>query len=166
MDFIIGFFRDVLDGPLYIIVTIICIILICSCIGYLAEQSINKKKKKQEYDNTHATVGDGQVQNQAPTTGLEGVEPVEVGTTPMPQPVQVEPTPQQVQMGGISQQVPAQQAAPINMPTVDIPPQQAMPQPSGTAPVMDGVMPPTMGAAPTSPMVATPPPNPNQVNMP
>lgn len=150
MDFIIGFFRDVLDGPLYIIVTIICIILICSCIGYLAEQSINKKKKKQEYDNTHATVGDGQVQNQAPTTGLEGVEPVEVGTTPMPQPVQVEPTPQQVQMGGISQQVPAQ---------------QAMPQPSGTAPVMDGVMPPTMGAAPTSPMVATPP-NPNQVNMP
>ncbi len=74
MDFIIGFFRDVLDGPLYIIVTVICSILICSCIGYLAEQSINKKKKQQEYDDTHATVsndGNQQIQSVATQTPAE-----------------------------------------------------------------------------------------------
>lgn len=53
MDFIITFFRDILDGPLYIIVAIISGILICSCIGYLAEVSINKKKAKEQYDNEH-----------------------------------------------------------------------------------------------------------------
>lgn len=53
MDFIITFFRDILDGPVYIIVAIISGILICSCIGYLAEVSINKRKAKEQYDNEH-----------------------------------------------------------------------------------------------------------------
>ena len=55
MDFIITFFRDILDGPVYIIVSIICGILICSCIGYLAERSLKKKQEKEKYvqvDNT------------------------------------------------------------------------------------------------------------------
>ena len=56
MDFVITFFRDIVDGPLYIVVAIISVILICSCIGYLAETSINKKKAKQEYDESHADV--------------------------------------------------------------------------------------------------------------
>ena len=56
MEFVITFFRDILDGPLYIVVAIISVILICSCIGYLAETSINKKKAKQEYDESHADV--------------------------------------------------------------------------------------------------------------
>ena len=56
MEFIITFFRDILDGPLYIVVAVISIILICSCIGYLAETSINKKKAKQEYENSHANL--------------------------------------------------------------------------------------------------------------
>lgn len=60
MEFIITFFRDILDGPIYIVVAIICIILICSCIGYLAEASLNKKKEKQKYDETHATVSANQ----------------------------------------------------------------------------------------------------------
>ncbi len=49
MDFIITFFRDILDGPVYIIVSIICGILICSCIGYLAERSLKKKQEKEKY---------------------------------------------------------------------------------------------------------------------
>lgn len=53
MDFIITFFRDILDGPVYIIVAIISGILICSCIGYLAEVSINKRKAKEQYANEH-----------------------------------------------------------------------------------------------------------------
>ena len=68
MNLIIGFFRDVLDGPLYIIVTVICVILICSCIGYLAEQSLNKKKQKQEYEETHATVSSEETPQQQVNT--------------------------------------------------------------------------------------------------
>lgn len=56
MDFIITFFRDILDGPLYIMVAIISGILICSCIGYMAEVSLNKKKAKKEYEESHADV--------------------------------------------------------------------------------------------------------------
>ena len=56
MDFVITFFRDILDGPLYIIISIICGILICSCIGYLGEQYLNKQKEKKEFDATHAVV--------------------------------------------------------------------------------------------------------------
>lgn len=47
MDIIIIFFRDILSGPLYIIVSIVNSILICSCIGYLGEQYLNKRKIKE-----------------------------------------------------------------------------------------------------------------------
>lgn len=63
MDFIITFFRDILDGPLYIIVAIISGILICSCIGYLAERSINKKKEKQKYEQEHYDVNQDEQTN-------------------------------------------------------------------------------------------------------
>ena len=64
MDFIIVFFRDILDGPLYIVIAVVCIILICSCIGYLAEKSLNKRKKQQEYESSHARVSsDSNVDN-------------------------------------------------------------------------------------------------------
>lgn len=56
LDFIITFFRDVLDGPLYIGVVVLNSILICSCIGYLGEQYLNKKKLEQEYRATHVDV--------------------------------------------------------------------------------------------------------------
>lgn len=56
MDIIVHFFRDILDGPLYIIVATISGILICSCIGYLAEQSLLRKKAIEDYKNSHATV--------------------------------------------------------------------------------------------------------------
>lgn len=63
MDIIITFFRDVLDGPLYTVVAIINSILICSCIGYLGEQYLNKQKEKQEYVATHTTVTNGDSTN-------------------------------------------------------------------------------------------------------
>lgn len=56
MDFIVIFFRDILDGPLYIIVALISGILFCSCIGYLAEQNNLKKKAKEKLNNSYATV--------------------------------------------------------------------------------------------------------------
>lgn len=56
MDFIISFFRDVLDGPLYIVVAILCGILICSCIGYLGERYLKKQEAKKAYEQTHAAI--------------------------------------------------------------------------------------------------------------
>lgn len=56
MDFVITFFRDVLDGTVYTTVAVIAGILICSCIGYLAEQSIMKKKNKQQYEQEYFSV--------------------------------------------------------------------------------------------------------------
>lgn len=67
MDFIITFFRDILDGPLYIIVAIISGILICSCIGYMAEVSLNKKKAEKEYEESHADLSSSLV-NQSENT--------------------------------------------------------------------------------------------------
>ena len=43
MENIIHFFRDILDGPLYVIVVIISILLLCICIGYL----IDVRQKRQ-----------------------------------------------------------------------------------------------------------------------
>ena len=49
MDAIIGFFRDILDGPIYIVWVVGCLILIFACIGYLAEKGIKNKKEKEKY---------------------------------------------------------------------------------------------------------------------
>lgn len=43
MENIIHFFRDILDGPLYVIVVIISILLLCVCIEYL----IDVRQKRQ-----------------------------------------------------------------------------------------------------------------------
>ena len=43
MENIIHFFRDILDGTLYVIVVIISILLLCVCIGYL----IDVRQKRQ-----------------------------------------------------------------------------------------------------------------------
>lgn len=56
MDFVIVFFRDILDGPVYYIVASICAILICSCIGYLGERYLEDKKRAEEHSHTHANV--------------------------------------------------------------------------------------------------------------
>lgn len=56
MDFIITFFRDILDGPLYVTVVILNSILICSCIGYLAEVYLTKRNEKKKYDSTHVAI--------------------------------------------------------------------------------------------------------------
>lgn len=44
MEFFITFFRDIIDGPAYIIVTVVAAILLCACIGYLAEKKLKAKK--------------------------------------------------------------------------------------------------------------------------
>ena len=55
MDAIIGFFRDTLDGPVYIVWIVGCLILIFACIGYLAEKGIKNKKEKEKYASVSGT---------------------------------------------------------------------------------------------------------------
>lgn len=84
MDFIITFFRDILDGPLYIIVAIISGILICSCIGYMAEVSLNKKKVKKEYEESHADLSSASI-NQVESQGQSSM-PISDISSPVNQP--------------------------------------------------------------------------------
>lgn len=56
MDFVVVFFRDILDGPLYIAIVIINSLLICSCIGYIADNYLKRKKAKEAYNNTYVSV--------------------------------------------------------------------------------------------------------------
>ncbi len=58
MDFVIVFFRDVLDGPLYIAVSVVCSILICSCIGYMGERYLEEKKQGEEFASKHVSADD------------------------------------------------------------------------------------------------------------
>ena len=52
----IEFFRDVLDGPLYIIVTIFAIIFIMAIIGFLMERKKLEKEKKEHIAVVDTTV--------------------------------------------------------------------------------------------------------------
>lgn len=75
MDFVIVFFRDVLDGPLYIAVSIICSILICSCIGYMGEKYLVEKKEGEDFASKHATADD------KPLTAEEAKKALETATS-------------------------------------------------------------------------------------
>lgn len=75
MDFIVVFFRDILDGPLYIVLVIINSILICSCIGYLADNYLKRKKAQEDYNNTYATVGSSNAGVSVGATQAQQVQP-------------------------------------------------------------------------------------------
>ena len=56
MEFLLWFFRDFLDGPLYIILVIFSIILICAGIGYFAEKELNRKKEREKMRSNYTHV--------------------------------------------------------------------------------------------------------------
>lgn len=66
MEQIIHFFRDTLDGPVYIAVAVVAGILLCACIGYLAEKSIKRKKMEKEGDS-NAPVMETKITTPEPT---------------------------------------------------------------------------------------------------
>ncbi len=85
MDFIITFFRDILDGPVYTIVTVISSIFICASIGYLAEKKQREKKEKEQY--VEAPVVSQAVPSSIPVTSFSVSAPPptpEVTTFPSP----------------------------------------------------------------------------------
>lgn len=71
VDFVINFFRDTLDGTLYVIVSVLCGILICSCIGYLGEQYLKKKESEKQFNETHVVVNDLNPTNNVATISSE-----------------------------------------------------------------------------------------------
>lgn len=52
----IEFFRDILDGPLYIVATILAIIFIMAIIGFLMERKKLEKEKKENIAIVNTTV--------------------------------------------------------------------------------------------------------------
>lgn len=76
MDIIVVFFRDILDGPLYIIIFILNTIFICSCIGYLGEQYLNNKKQKEKFEQSHVDINKVADDNQANTIIQNGVSAI------------------------------------------------------------------------------------------
>lgn len=96
MDIIVVFFRDILDGPLYIIVALISGILFCSCIGYLAEQNNLKKAAKEKFNNSYATVANIDNSVTATTTPTQS----NVLNTPTDIPPSIQPTPPPVVNNG------------------------------------------------------------------
>jgi uncharacterized membrane protein YraQ (UPF0718 family) len=92
MAFIMVFFKDILNGPVYIVVCVVCGILICSCIGYLAEKSIRRKKEAAKYVKVEQGATPQPTPSVAPTVTTPPVQPA-VATmrpeTPQPTP----PTP-------------------------------------------------------------------------
>ncbi len=130
MEQIIHFFRDTLDGPVYIIVAIVAGVLLCACIGYLAEKSIKRKKAEKEGDSTAPSM-------ETKITTEQPVEKESVSTTPPVTPTvgtipevntQVassvqQPVGQPVSSQGMSTETPQPQAVPAApvIPTITIP---------------------------------------------
>ena len=56
MNVFINFFRDVLDGPVYITVAIISVILICAGIGYFAERKQKREVEEKKFEDTHVKI--------------------------------------------------------------------------------------------------------------
>lgn len=85
MDFVIVFFRDVLNGPVYIVVVSICSILICSCIGYMGERYLDEKKRIQEQKDTHTDGSQPTTRSQVEAAKAlkESLTPKEQATEPI-----------------------------------------------------------------------------------
>ena len=78
----IRFFRDVLDGPLYLVLVVVCIILIMAIIGFIMER---KKLEKEAKEKT--VIIDGTTPIEPVRTRevvLNTTEQVEVETIPNP----------------------------------------------------------------------------------
>lgn len=69
------FFRDFLDGPLYIVVVVIAVILIMAIIGYFMEKNQNEAKLKSKVAeiNDNSTVSNSAVSS----TPIENIETVQ-----------------------------------------------------------------------------------------
>jgi hypothetical protein len=100
MDIFVTFFRDVLDGPLYIIVVIINLILICSCIGYLGEKRLKKKEAKAIYEKTYAQVNNPNMNRATGTTMVSNASSAVATTYQVPGQVNA--------VGGVQSAIPKQ----------------------------------------------------------
>ena len=131
MNPVITFFRDTLDGTTYVIVCSISAVLLCACIGYLAEKRTKNKNVEEET-----------TEEQASQT------PVEVGAQSTPQPLEniTESIPQEQSYQGQTQapldtqtttQMPTTQQQTNDVNSAVTPQSQPMPQPGEIFPPME-----------------------------
>ena len=121
MDSFVIFFRDTLDGPLYIVVVIVAVILLFACIGYLAEKSINRKKEAARYAEVSQD-----------TVVIKPVDEASASATPNPTVVAVPPAMPEVPV--TSQVVSQPEITPsVNPTTVPVTPTVSVPTPSVSA---------------------------------
>lgn len=152
MDLIVTFFRDILDGTTYVVVCSISAVLLCACIGYLAEKKILKKEAEQGTNNTQLNVNNNplptnnvvptqnlnvnNVANATPTQTLptDTVQAVPVVATPVnsvnnavqnTQPVQAVPV---TETPASSPTIPTVQATPVAMPVQQTAPEEILTQ--------------------------------------
>ena len=57
MDLIIHFFRDILDGPLYWIFVVICVLLILILLGYILDRTNKNKLEAEQIANAPTPSG-------------------------------------------------------------------------------------------------------------
>lgn len=97
MDIIVTFFRDILDGPLYIIVALLSGFFFCACIGYLAEKSQLKKQAAANENNP-------QQQNVQPQMMAQPIHQSQAATQSQTfiQPQSTQPSNIPVQSSGVS----------------------------------------------------------------
>ncbi len=91
MEAIVVFFRDVLSGTLYIIVSIVCFILICICIWQLIRRNRKAKEMEEQFASSHVVMINAkgeeetvEVSSSVPITqGASGVSDILSSTTSM-----------------------------------------------------------------------------------
>ncbi len=69
----ITFFRDILVGPLYIIVSIVSIVLICVCISLIKKRNLKAKEAKKKFDESHVVLLGSDGKKDSVTVSLDGV---------------------------------------------------------------------------------------------
>lgn len=114
----IEFFRDVLDGPVYIVTTILSIIFIMAIIGFLME----RKKLEKEQKSKIAVVGTNQPEV-VPITPVAVQSSVEPTIQPVQQPVS-QPTVQTVAQPAVPQQPVQTPIQPTPVPQASVAPTQ------------------------------------------
>ncbi len=77
----IHFFRDILSGPLYIIISILALFFIMAIIGFLME-----RKKLEEEKNAHVAVISNKIPEQKKEQPVTPIAPVSMENLPKEQP--------------------------------------------------------------------------------
>lgn len=70
MEFVLKFLTETLSGTTYVVVVVVAVILFFACIGFLAERSILRKKKMEQYAKADSNVSNQPVTKESISSGV------------------------------------------------------------------------------------------------